>query len=72
MKKIEAIIRHFKLDDIKTALTECGVEGMTITEVKAMAGKKVILKCTAAMNMPLILFPKSKSKWSFLKIDYEV
>ena len=34
MKKIEAIIRHFKLDDIKTALTECGVEGMTITKVK--------------------------------------
>ena len=34
MKKIEAIIRHFKLDEIKTALTEVGVEGMTITEVK--------------------------------------
>ena len=40
MKKIEAIIRHFKLDDIKTALTECGVEGMTITEVKGFGRQK--------------------------------
>jgi nitrogen regulatory protein P-II 1 len=40
MKKIEAIIRHFKLDDIKTALTEVGVEGMTITEVKGYGRQK--------------------------------
>lgn len=40
MKKIEAIIRHFKLDDIKSALTECGVEGMTITEVKGFGRQK--------------------------------
>ena len=40
MKKIEAIIRHFKLEDIKTSLTECGVEGMTITEVKGFGRQK--------------------------------
>jgi nitrogen regulatory protein P-II 1 len=40
MKKIEAIIRHFKLDDIKNSLTECGVEGMTITEVKGYGRQK--------------------------------
>ena len=40
MKKIEAIIRHFKLDDIKTSLTEVGVEGMTITEVKGYGRQK--------------------------------
>ena len=40
MKKIEAIIRHFKLDDIKTSLTECGVEGMTITEVRGFGRQK--------------------------------
>ena len=40
MKKIEAIIRHFKLDDIKTALSECGVDGMTITEVKGFGRQK--------------------------------
>jgi nitrogen regulatory protein P-II 1 len=40
MKKIEAIIRHFKLEDIKTALADCGVEGMTITEVKGFGRQK--------------------------------
>ncbi len=34
MKKIEAIIKPFKLDDIKEALVEAGIEGMTISEVK--------------------------------------
>jgi len=40
MKKIEAIIRHFKLDEIKTALSEVGIEGMTITEVKGYGRQK--------------------------------
>jgi nitrogen regulatory protein P-II 1 len=34
MKKIEAIIRPFKLDDVKEALSDIGVEGMTVSEVK--------------------------------------
>ena len=34
MKKIEAIIRPFKLDDVKEALSESGVEGMTVSEVR--------------------------------------
>ena len=33
MKKIEAIIRHFKLDDVKQALVDMGLQGMTVTEV---------------------------------------
>lgn len=40
MKKIEAIIRHFKLDDVKTALTEQGISGMTITEVRGFGRQK--------------------------------
>jgi nitrogen regulatory protein P-II 1 len=40
MKKIEAIIRHFKLEDVKTALTEQGVAGMTITEVRGFGRQK--------------------------------
>ena len=40
MKKIEAIIRHFKLEDIKSSLSDCGVEGMTITEVKGYGRQK--------------------------------
>jgi len=36
MKKIEAIIRHFKLEDVKGAITEVGVHGMTVTEVRGV------------------------------------
>src|SRR3974377_1597109 len=40
MKKVEAIVRHFKLEDVKTALTEQGVAGMTITEVRGFGRQK--------------------------------
>ena len=40
MKKIEAIIRHFKLEDIKNALTEKGIGGMTISEVRGFGRQK--------------------------------
>ena len=40
MKKIEAIIKPFKLDDVKAALAEIGISGMTITEVKGCGRQK--------------------------------
>ena len=40
MKKVEAIIRHFKLDDVKQALTERGIVGMTVTEVRGFGRQK--------------------------------
>ena len=40
MKKLEAIIRHFKLEDVKNALTEKGIHGMTITEVRGFGRQK--------------------------------
>lgn len=40
MKKIEAIIRHFKLEDVKNALNEAGIDGMTITEVRGFGRQK--------------------------------
>ena len=40
MKKVEAIIRHFKLEDVKNALTERGVAGMTVTEVRGFGRQK--------------------------------
>jgi len=40
MKKIEAIIKPFKLDDVRTALTEVGITGMTATEVKGFGRQK--------------------------------
>src|SRR5271169_5274999 len=40
MKKIEAIIRHFKLDDVKDALNRRGIKGMTVTEVSGFGRQK--------------------------------
>ncbi|HIP83632.1 MAG TPA: P-II family nitrogen regulator, partial [Desulfocapsa sulfexigens] len=40
MRKIQAIIKPFKLDDVKDALTEIGIKGMTISEVKGYGRQK--------------------------------
>jgi nitrogen regulatory protein PII len=40
MKKIEAIIKPFKLDEVKSALNKIGVNGMTITEVKGFGRQR--------------------------------
>jgi nitrogen regulatory protein P-II 1 len=40
MKKIEAIIRHFKLEDVKKALNQKGVQGMTISEVRGFGRQR--------------------------------
>src|SRR3989304_6555973 len=40
MKKIEAIIKPFKLDDVKEALNKLGIQGMTVTEVKGFGRQK--------------------------------
>ncbi len=40
MKKVEAIIRHFKLEELKDALSENGIHGMTITEVRGFGRQK--------------------------------
>ncbi|MBF0530764.1 MAG: P-II family nitrogen regulator [Deltaproteobacteria bacterium] len=40
MKKIEAIVKPFKMEDVKDALAEMGVEGMTVTEVKGFGRQK--------------------------------
>ena len=40
MKKIEAVVRHFKLEEVKNALSELGVHGMTITEVRGFGRQK--------------------------------
>ena len=40
MKKIEAVIKPFKMDDVREALSEVGVNGMTVTEVKGFGRQK--------------------------------
>jgi len=48
MKKIEAIIKPFKLDEVKEALQEVGLQGITVTEAKGFGRQKV------GLNMSLI------------------
>ena len=40
MKKIEAVIRHYKLEDVKTALTDAGIVGMSVSEVKGFGRQR--------------------------------
>lgn len=40
MKKVEAILRHFKLEDVKNALAEQNIHGMTVTEVRGFGRQK--------------------------------
>ena len=40
MKKIEAVVRHFKLEEVKESLIEAGVQGMTVTEVRGFGRQK--------------------------------
>jgi len=40
MKKVEAIIKPFKLDEVKEALHEVGIKGITVTEAKGFGGKR--------------------------------
>ena len=50
MKKVEAVIKPFKLDEVKEALSEIGVHGMTVTEVKGFGrtgGKKEVYRGSA-------------------------
>ena len=54
MKKIEAIIKPFKMEDVKEALAEIGIEGMTVSEVKVSAARKATPKSIAAANTPSI------------------
>ena len=58
MKLVAAIIKPFKLDDVRDALGEVGVKGMTVTEVKGSAVRRAILSFTAAQNTLSILSPK--------------
>ena len=58
MKKIEAIIKPFKLDEVKEALQEFGVQGLTVTEAKGLVDKKDIPNYIGAQSMLSIFFQK--------------
>ena len=60
MKKIEAIIQPFKFDDVKDALTQAGVEGMTITEVKGFGRQKGHKEIYRGSEYTVDVLPKVK------------
>ncbi len=60
MKKIEAIIRPFKLDDVREALSEIGVRGMTITEVKGYGRQKGHTEMYRGSEYKIDFLPKVK------------
>jgi len=60
MKKIEAIIKPFKLDEIKKALHEIGVNGMTVTEVKGFGRQKGHIEFYRGAEYDINFVPKLK------------
>ena len=60
MKKIEAIIKPFKLDDVKDALHEAGVSGITVTEVKGFGRQKGHTELYRGAEYVIDFLPKVK------------
>ena len=60
MKKIEAIIKPFKLDDVREALTEIGITGMTVTEVKGFGRQKGHTEIYRGAEYAVDFLPKVK------------
>ena len=60
MKKIEAIIKPFKIEDVKEALGEAGIEGMTLTEVKGFGRQKGHTEIYRGSEYTVDFLPKMK------------
>jgi nitrogen regulatory protein PII len=60
MKMIVAVIKHFKLDSVKDALTQAGIQGMTITEVKGFGRQKGHIEIYRGTSFEVRFIPKLK------------
>ncbi len=60
MKMIAAVIKPFKLDDVKKALTDAGVQGMTVTEVKGFGRQKGHVELYRGTTYEVNFLPKIK------------
>jgi nitrogen regulatory protein P-II 1 len=60
MKKIEAIIKPFKLDEVKDALNAMGIQGMTVTEVKGFGRQKGHVELYRGAEYEISFIPKVK------------
>ncbi|GIS75040.1 MAG: hypothetical protein CM1200mP12_07590 [Gammaproteobacteria bacterium] len=62
MKLITAIIKPYKLDEVREALSDVGVTGLTITDVKGFGRQKGQLSCIEVQSMLWISYPKQRLK----------
>ena len=69
MKKVEAIIRHFKLEDVKNALTEHNVKGMTVTEVRGFGRQRGHTEMYRGTEYQVDFVPKIKVEVVILDED---
>lgn len=60
MKKIEAIIKPFKMDDVREALAEVGISGMTVSEVKGFGRQKGHTELYRGAEYQVDFLPKSR------------
>lgn len=60
MKKVEAIIKPFKLEEVKTGLNELGIEGLTVTEVKGFGRQKGHTEIYRGSEYTVDFLPKVK------------
>ncbi len=60
MKKIEAIVKPFKLEEVKSALTKIGIQGMTVTEVRGFGRQKGHTEIYRGAEYKIDFLPKSK------------
>jgi nitrogen regulatory protein P-II 1 len=58
MKKIEAIVKHFKMEEVKNVLEELGIGGMTVSEVKGFGSQKGHREIYAGTEYTVGLFRK--------------
>jgi nitrogen regulatory protein PII len=60
MKMVAAVIKHFKFDDVKDALSKAGIHGMTVTEVKGFGRQKGHVEIYKGSTYEVRLIPKVK------------
>jgi nitrogen regulatory protein PII len=60
MKMVTAVIKHFKLDDVRNALTELGIQGMTTVEVKGFGRQKGHMEVYRGAEYEVKFLPKVK------------
>lgn len=60
MKMVAAVVKHFKLDDVRKALTDIGVQGMTVIEVKGFGRQKGHMEVYRGIEYEVQFLPKVK------------